>query len=121
MDLHEGALVGVREGHSGSPVGLVAYDEVELREAQLLGIHHGIYRLICGEHDGELAPVAIFQDPVRIRGGRHCQVVHRLSDIILPLLLGDVCIGADADRLDGTDGVGRPFPECLSDQGDRRC
>ncbi len=69
VDLDESALVRFRERHSRCAVSLVADDQVELRESELLRLDDGIDGLVGGEHDGQLARVAVLQDLVRVRGG----------------------------------------------------
>ena len=126
MDLHEGRGVLLRHARkraAGGAVGLVADDEVELRQAHLLGLVDDVDRLVRREHDHEAVRVppaarrVVLHQAVGMRGGGVLEAGERHGDgVLLARRLG---VGAHHQGRQLRARLGEPFAHRLPDEGNR--
>ena len=119
VDAHERGVLLTGQRGAGGAVGLVADDQVEVREAHLLRLVQHVDGLVRGEHHGAARVVReaiqLSDQTFGARGGRQRQV--RGGDVIRGAL-AHLHVRAHRERAELLGGVPLPLGERLGQQGD---
>ena len=118
VDLLESALA---VDDAGGAVRLIAYDQVEVGQAELLGAGDHVDGLVGGEHHVQrvVAPAEAGGDGVRVRG-RGIRDVGQLAIALVVLEFGRLPVGAHDVRVDAAAHLVDPSAHGLGHEADGR-